>query len=66
MVPGERISSGDLAARSAGGMQPADRLALCIGELLITGSHRSATLAGSLHLCRELSPARRERSARLV
>src|SRR5437763_16510067 len=51
---GAHQQGGDLAARLAGGMQPADRLALCIGELVITGSHRSASLAGALHLFREL------------
>lgn len=45
---------GDLAGRSPGAMQPIDRLALCIAELLILGSHRNAILTTVLRLVREL------------
>src|SRR5215475_4302523 len=49
---------GNLPLRSAGCMQPADRLPLCCTELLIMAPHRNTTLSGVLHLVRELKGSR--------
>src|SRR4030095_13649267 len=56
---------GNLSLRSAGCMQPADRLTLCCPELLIMDPHRNTTLAGVLHLLRELRASRRWRQSRM-